>query len=155
MGRVDAYLEQNGARYPVYAESHSSTWILWNRHQRPRALSFEACKSHASNLKDRKARLVIEAVSNDLRANITANATDVDVVLEAPRVVADEFPHYVNQGGMELVTMTASGWLKDAGVKVGTYTFRSFPLPGKNVSRRFAMFAYPLGHPQRLEPCAW
>ena len=26
--RVDAYLEQNGARFPVYEESRPSTWIF-------------------------------------------------------------------------------------------------------------------------------
>jgi hypothetical protein len=61
--RVDAYLEQNGARYPVYAESQPSTWILWSRREPPRSATFEAGKSRAPNLKDGKARLVIEAVS--------------------------------------------------------------------------------------------
>ncbi len=150
--RVDAYLEQNGARFPVYAESHPSTWILWSRHQRPRSVTFEAGKSQAPNLKDGNARLVIVAVSNDLRANTTVNATDVDVVLAAPRVIADESQHYVNQGGMELVTMTPSGSWNDAGVKVGTYTFRSFPLPGKDVNQRFAMFAYPWDLPPDVKP---
>jgi hypothetical protein len=150
--RVHAYLEQNGARYPVYAESQPSTWILWSRHQRPRSVTFEAGKNKAPNLKDGNARLVIEAVSNDLRANTTVNATEVDVVLEAPRVIADEFQHYVNQGGMELVTMTSSGSWNDAGVKVGTYTFHSFPLPGKNVNQRFAMFAYPWDLPPDVKP---
>ena len=94
--RVDAYLEQNGARYPVYEESRPSTWIFWSRHEPPRSATFEAGKSRAPSLKDGKARLVVEAVSNDLRASTTVNATDVDVVLEAPRVIADEFQHYVN-----------------------------------------------------------
>src|SRR5450432_4129075 len=101
--RVDAYLEQNGARYPVYAESQPSTWILWSRHQRPRTVAFEAGKSQAPKLKDGNARLVIVAVSNDLRANTTVDVTDVDVILAAPRVSADEFQHYINQGGMELI----------------------------------------------------
>jgi murein DD-endopeptidase MepM/ murein hydrolase activator NlpD len=153
--RVDAYLEQKGARYPVYAESQPSTWILWSRHQRPRSVTFEAGKSHAPNLKDGKARLVIEAVSNDLRANTTVNATDVDVVLEPPRVIADELQHYINQGGMELVTMNPSGSWNDAGVKVGTYTFRSFPLPGKNANQRFAMFAYPWDLPPDVKPLVY
>ena len=39
--------------------------------------------------------------------------------------------HYINQGGMELVTITTRGSWNEAGVRVGKYTFRSFPLPGK------------------------
>ena len=153
--RVDAYLQQNGARYPVYAESHPSTWILWSRHDPPRSVTFEAGKSRAPNLKDGTARLVIEAVSNDLRAITTVNATDVDVVLKAPRVIADELQHYVNQGGMELVTMTPSGSWNEAGVKVGTHTFRSFPLPGRHENQRFAMFAYPWDLPPDVKPMVY
>ena len=153
--RMDAYLEQNGARYPVYAESRPSTWIFWNRSEPPRNATFEVGKSRAPNLKDGKARLVIEAVSNDLRASTSVNSTDVAVVLEAPRVIADEFQHYINQGGMELVTMTPSGSWNDAGVTVGTYTFRSFPLPGKDVNQRFAMFAYPWDLPPDVKPLVY
>ena len=153
--RVDAYLEQNGARYPVYEESRPSTWVLWKRREPPRSITFEAGKNRALNLKDGKARLVIEAVSNDLRASTTVSATDVDVVLEAPRVTPDEFQHYINQGGMELVIMSPSGSWNDAGVKVGTYTFRSFPLPGKDVNQRFAMFAYPWDLPPDVKPLVY
>ncbi len=150
--RVDAYIEQNNERYPVYGESRPSTWILWSRREPPRSVTFEAGKSRAPNLKDGKARLVVEAVSNDLRASSTVSATDVDVVLEPPRVVPDGLQHYINQGGMELVTMTAGGSFNDAGVKVGAYTFRSFPLPGKDANQRFAMFAYPWDLPPDVEP---
>jgi hypothetical protein len=65
------------------------------------------------------------------------------VVLTAPRAIPDDSQHYVNQGGMELVAFTTSGNWNEAGVKVGQYSFRSFPLPGKGSDQRFAMFAYP------------
>ena len=38
-----------------------------------------------------------------------------------------------------------------AGVKVGKYTFRSFPLPG-HPEQRFAMFAYPWDLPDNVNP---
>jgi hypothetical protein len=53
---------------------------------------------------------------------------------------------------MELVTFTASGGWSEAGVKVGRYTFRSFPLPGKDPNQRFAMFAYPWDLPPDVTP---
>ncbi len=87
-------------------------------------------KNKAPSLKEGKARLVVEAVSNDLRASADTAAFDVDVVLTAPRVIPDDAQHYINQGGMELVTFTPSGSWSEAGVKVGPYSFRSFPLPG-------------------------
>ena len=141
--RVSAWLEQNGARYPVMEQSAAATRLFWRRHEAPRSITFEAGKNQAPNLKEGKARLVVEAVSNDLRASTTMSAADVDVVLAPPRVSPDGLQHYINQAGMELVTFTAGGSWTEAGVKVGKYTFRSFPLPGRPADQRFAMFAYP------------
>ena len=70
-------------------------------------------------------------------------AQDVEVATQPPRVVADGHQHYINQGGMELVTFTPSGYWTEAGVQVGKHKFRSFPLPGGAPGERFAMFAYP------------
>lgn len=152
---LNAYVEQNGARYPVYHEARPSTRVFWSRSQPPRSVTFEAGKSRAPNLKEGRARLIVEAVSNDLRGSTTINESDVNVVLQPPRVIPDEYQHYINQGGMELLTMTLSGSWNDAGVKVGKYTFRSFPLPGKDVNQRFAMFAYPWDLPPDVQPLAY
>jgi murein DD-endopeptidase MepM/ murein hydrolase activator NlpD len=76
-------------------------------------------------------------------------------VLAPPRVVADGDQHYINQGGMELVTMTLSGSWNEAGVKVGNSTFRSFPLPGKDPNQRFAMFAYSWDLPPDVTPLVY
>jgi hypothetical protein len=94
----------------------------------------------------------VEAVSNDLRASTDAAFRDVNVVLTAPRATPDDLQHYVNQGGMELVTFTTSGNWNEAGVKVGKYTYRSFPLPGKSPDQRFAMFGYPWDLEASLTP---
>jgi murein DD-endopeptidase MepM/ murein hydrolase activator NlpD len=70
-------------------------------------------------------------------------------------VSADGFQHYINQGGSELVTFTASGYWTEAGVRVGKYTFRSFPMPGQtdsNSSQRFSLFAYPWDVPADTIP---
>jgi hypothetical protein len=69
-------------------------------------------------------------------------------------VIPDDLQHYVNQGGMELVTFSASGGWSEAGVKVGKYTFRSFPLPGSS-DRRFAMFGYPWDLPPDVQPLVY
>jgi hypothetical protein len=141
--RVSAYLEQNGTRYPVMEQNAPPTRVFWRRHEPTRSITFEAGKNKVPNLKEGKARLIVEAVSNDLRGGTTVAATDAEVVLSAPRVAPDGLQHYINQAGMELVTITAGGSWSDAGVKVGRYTFRSFPLPGRPANERFAMFAYP------------
>ncbi|MCL5742647.1 MAG: M23 family metallopeptidase, partial [Acidobacteria bacterium] len=67
----------------------------------------------------------------------------------------DGFQHYINQGGMELVTFTVSGYWTEAGVRVGNYTFRSFPLPGHKENERFAMFGYPWDVPPDTAPVVY
>jgi murein DD-endopeptidase MepM/ murein hydrolase activator NlpD len=152
--RVAAYIEQNGARYPLFDRQAPATRLFWHRHEAPFSISFDAGKSKAPNLKDGTARVVVEAVSNDLRAGSDSAAYNVKVSLEAPRVAADGFQHYVNQAGMELVTFTPSGSWTEAGVKVGAYTFRSFPLPG-HPDQRFSMFAYPWDLPPDVTPVVY
>jgi hypothetical protein len=139
---VAAYLEQDGSRYPVFDKAGPSRRFLWRRHEGPQTLTFEAGKNKAPNLKEGKARLVVEAVSNDFRGATSAASSDVTVILSEPRVIPDNLQHYVNQAGMELVTFTASGSWDEAGVKVGPHNFRSFPLPGGDPNHRFSMFAY-------------
>lgn len=142
--RLTAWVEQDGTRHTVYDQRNPARRLtFWRVEEEPRQVQFVAGKSKASELKDGKARLVIEAVSNDLRGRTDSVAFDVEVATQPPRVVADGHQHYVNQGGMELVTFTPSGYWTEAGVKVGPYTFRSWPLPGGAPGERFAMFAYP------------
>ena len=153
--RVTAYIEQNGVEYRVYQLKEPSHWIFWRRNQPRRSITFEAGKSRAPNLKEGKARLVVEAVSDDLRSHTDRNAYEVSVVLAPPHVTPDDFQHYINQAGMELVTFTASGSWSEAGVKVGTHTFRSYPMPGRGPDQRFALFAYPWDSPSDLAPVVY
>jgi murein DD-endopeptidase MepM/ murein hydrolase activator NlpD len=139
---VSAYLEQNGARYPLFDQTEPARHVFLQTKVAPRSFQFEAGKNKAPKLVEGKARLVVEAVSNDMRAATDRNAYDVTVVLAPPRAFADGFQHYINQGGMELVTFTPSGSWSEAGAKTGKYSFRSFPLPG-HPEQRFSMFAYP------------
>jgi murein DD-endopeptidase MepM/ murein hydrolase activator NlpD len=152
--QLTAYLEQNGARSVIFDQTSPATRFFWPRSAPPRIYLFDAGKTKAPNLKEGKARLVVEAVSNDMRASTDSAAFDLDVVLTAPRVVPDDAQHYVNQGGMELVTFTPSGSWNEAGVKVGTYSFRSFPLPGHS-DQRFSMFAYPWDLPPDVTPLVY
>jgi peptidase M23-like protein len=152
---VAAYLEQNGARYPLYEEKAPARRLFWSRHQPPRTVTFEAGKTRAPDLKEGKARMVVEAISNDLRGSSNSAAYDVNVVLAPPRVIPDDLQHYINQAGMELVTFTAAGSWNEAGVKVGDHLFRSFPLPGKPADQRFSMFAYAWDLPADITPVVY
>lgn len=152
--RVSAYIEQGGARYPIFEKDEAATRLMWQHNASPKLYMFDAGKTKAPNLKEGQAQLVVEAVSNDLRASTDAKTFDVNVVLAAPRVIPDDLQHYVNQAGMELVTFTPSGSWSEAGVKVGKYTFRSFPLPG-HPGQRFSMWAYPWDLPPDVTPLVY
>ncbi len=152
---VNAYLEQDGQQYPVFEQRQPATRLWWRKNVAPRTVTFEAGKSKAAALKEGKARLVVEAVSNDIRGSTDSVANDVNVVLAAPRVIPDDAQHYINQGGMEMLTMTTSGSWNSAGVRVANYTFRSFPLPGKSANQRFAWFAYPWDLAPDVTPVAY
>jgi murein DD-endopeptidase MepM/ murein hydrolase activator NlpD len=148
---VKAWVEQDGKQYPLFAQSYPARHFFFKRHEAPLRVTFEAGKNKAPELKEGKARIVVAAVSNDLRASKDSASLDVMVVLAPPRVAADDLRHYINQGGMELVSFTPSGSWSEAGVRVDKYTFRSFPLPG-HPDERFAMFAYPWDLPDNVTP---
>jgi Peptidase family M23 len=141
--RFRAVLEQNGARYTVYDQHRPAHRLLFMRlREAPHEVDFPAGKQQAPALKAGKATLIVEAQSNDFLGRTTSASVDLDVVLEPPRLVVDELQHYINQGGSELVTFTVSGDWSEAGVKVGQYTFRSFPMPGRPKNERFSLFAF-------------
>ena len=141
--RFTAAVEQNGARYTVYEQRTPARRLLFmRRREAPHTYAFPAGKQQAPALRAGKATLLVEAQSNDFLGRTTSAAYDVDVVLEPPRLVVDDAQHYINQGGCELVTFTVSGDWSEAGVKVGPYTFRSFPLPGRPKNERFSLFGF-------------
>src|ERR1022692_3084792 len=129
--RIDAYIEQGGARFPLTEVKTPAHRLFWRRHQAPRTLTFDAGKTKAPNLKEGDARIVVETDADDLAGHTDSTSAVVKVILAPPRVAPDDAQHYINQGGMELPVMTPGGSWSEAGVKVGSYTFRSFPLPGR------------------------
>src|ERR1035437_7540385 len=149
--RTAAYIEQGGARFPLTEVKTPAHRFFWRRNQAPQTLTFDVGKSKAPNLREGDARIGVEADADDLAGHTDATSLAVKVILAPPRVAPDDAQHYINQGGMELAVMTPGGSWSEAGVKVGQYTFRSFPLPGRP-EQRFAMFAYPWDLADNLTP---
>ncbi|MFN3322573.1 MAG: M23 family metallopeptidase [Bryobacteraceae bacterium] len=150
--RLAAFVEQEGARHQVFdVQKPANRLTFWREDEQPLTMSFVAGKNQAPALQDGKARLIIEATSNDLRARTTTMVQDVDVVTRPPALTVDAAQHYINQGGAELVTFSVSGYWTEAGVRVGKYEFRSFPLPGSQ-SERFSLFAFPWDVPADTVP---
>lgn len=145
-------IEQGGASTIVDQQSKPTTRFgFWRTNEQPEIIHFTLGKRQASQLKEAKARLIVEAQSNDLRGLTDRISTDVEVVLRPPAVTADGFQHYINQGGSELAVLTPSGSWQEAGVRVGSAKFRSFPAPGDGQGR-LSLFAYSWDTPPGTAP---
>lgn len=154
--RVTAEIEQNGTRYKVFETTEPAHRFLFlGKNAPPRLVKFAAGRKAVPALRDGKATLLIEAEGNDLRGSTGRVEATVEINTRPPRIAADGFQHYINQGGAELVTFTVSGYWTEAGVRVGPYTFRSFPLPGRPADERFALFAIPWDVPASTVPVAY
>ena len=141
--RITGAIEQSGSRYTVFdVHQEPHRVMFWRRHEAPQLKTFQVGKQQAPALHDGKARLIVEAESNDLRGRVDSIESDVEIVTQPPRISADGAQHYINQGGSELVVFTPSGYVTDSGVRVGKYAFRSFPHPSQT-NQRFSLFAYP------------
>jgi murein DD-endopeptidase MepM/ murein hydrolase activator NlpD len=148
---VKAVLEQDGKSYAVPGPQETSHHLRFFKNAPPASVTLNVGRASAPALHDGKAKLTVEAQSNDFRGETTSVSQDVDVITQAPHVVADGVQHYVNQAGCGLVTFTPSGYYSDSGVQVKDYVFRSFPLPN-HANQRFSLFAYPWDLPTGIEP---
>jgi murein DD-endopeptidase MepM/ murein hydrolase activator NlpD len=150
--RFTAILEQDGARTTIdEIRKPPDRLKFWLAQFPDQDIHFDAGNKHAPNLKEGKARIIVEAQSNDFRGGTDTISTDVDVVLRPPSVSADGFQHYLNQGGSEMVFLTPSGSWTEAGVRVGKDAYRSFPVAG-SATERLALFAYPWDMPTDTAP---
>jgi murein DD-endopeptidase MepM/ murein hydrolase activator NlpD len=148
--RFTAILEQDGARTTLDEIRNPADRIkFWLAQVPAQDIHFNAGSKQAPNLKEGKARIIVETQSNDFRGVTDTISTGVDVVLRPPAVSADGFQHYINQGGSEMVLLTPSGSWSEAGARVGQDTYRSFPIPG---TQRLALFAYPWNMPTDTAP---
>jgi hypothetical protein len=153
--RLTGVIEQGGSRYTVFDVHEAPHRVMfWRRHEAPLIKTFQVGKQQAPALHDGKAKLMIEAESNDLRGRVDSIESEVEIVTQPPRISADGAQHYINQGGSELVVFTPSGYVTDSGVRVGKYTFRSFPHPSQP-NQRFSLFAYPWDLPVDTVPVAY
>src|SRR5580700_9357664 len=85
--RFTAILEQDGARTTISETRNPADRVkFWLAQFPEQDIHFNAGSKQAPNLKEGKARIVVEAQSNDLRAATDTISTDVDVILRPPPV---------------------------------------------------------------------
>jgi len=137
-------LTQNDAVSATGVEAPDDRWTFWRRSEQPRLFEVELSADPKQGFRSGPARLTVEAVSNDFRGRMDTLAREVQINLEPPRLSVTGDTMYLNQGGAGLVRFSVSGYWTEAGVRVGSYEFRSFPLPGQeNASERFCLFVFP------------
>lgn len=149
--RVTAILEQDGKSYAVPGPQQPAHRFRFFKNAPPSSVTLNVGRGNAPALHDGKAKLIVQAQSNDMRGKTDSLSYDVDVITQPPHVVADGVQHYINQAGCGLVKFTPSGYVSDSGVMVKDYVFRSYPLPNHS-GERFSMFAYPWDLPVGISP---
>ncbi|MBV8818412.1 MAG: M23 family metallopeptidase, partial [Acidobacteriaceae bacterium] len=146
-----AYVTQGDQRFPVYQISNPPHRLLFFKNEPPRQYGFVVGTKSAPGLKDGKATLTVETVSNDLRASKTTLTRDLNVVTIPPDIQVLSRVEKMTQGGCELVVFAIRGFASSSGVKVGNYRFRSFPVPG-SPNKRFSLFSFPWDVPPQTAP---
>jgi murein DD-endopeptidase MepM/ murein hydrolase activator NlpD len=142
--KVEAFVEQNGARFPVWqlAQPSGAADNTW---------SFAAGTKTTPQLRDGQAKLIVEATSNDLLRKTARLERDVTVVTQPPSVSVDSDQHYLYLGMADLATFNVSGSWTAAGVRVGDQTYRAWPMPGGK-SGLFSLFAFAWNMPAGTIP---
>jgi len=145
--RIAAFVEQNGARYQVAEAAQPSAQpdTTWN---------FTAGAKTTPQLQDGNAKLIVEAVSNDLLRKTGRWEHGVRVVTRPPSVTADSDQHYLYRGMADLATLTVSGSWTEAGVRVGDQKFRAWPMPGGKPGM-FSLYAFAWNMPADTVPVAY
>src|SRR3974377_1525137 len=97
-----------------------STDAVWN---------FAAGIKTTPQLQEGKAKLIVEAISNDLLRKTGRAERDVTVITRPPRLSLDSEQHYQYLGMADLATFSVSGNWTEAGVRVGDQKFRGWAMP--------------------------
>lgn len=145
--RLTASVEQNGSSYRVWELTQPSRLsdATWN---------FAAGTNTTPQLRDGKAKLIVEATSNDLLRKTARSEREVTVVTRPPTVSVDSDQHYLYLGMADLATFNVSGTWAEAGVRVGNQTFRAWPMPGGKPGF-FSLFAFAWNMPSSTVPLVY
>ena len=144
ISKVSATVEQNGAQYAVWqmTQPTKAKDDIW---------SFTAGARTTPQLHDGKAKLIVEATSNDLLHRTSRVERELTVVTQPPSVSVDSEQHYLYLGMADLATFSVAGSWTAAGVRVGDQSFRAWPMPGGKPGL-FSLFAFAWNMPQGTIP---
>ena len=144
---LTASVEQNGTQYKVFEASQPSSLP-------DTTADFTAGVKTTPQLQAGKAKLILEAVSNDLRRKTARVERDVMIVTQPPSVSVDSEQHYLYLGMADLATFGVSGSWTEAGIRVGDQRFRAWPMPGGKPGM-FSLFAFAWNMPPDTIPMVY
>ncbi len=141
--RVTVFVEQNGVRTVAFEKVEPAQRFAFSLPPLPPGeIALSVGKKQVPALAPGKAVVTVEVQSNDLRAQVSSVAKELPVILEKPRVSADAEPVFLRRGGTGIVSFTVGGGWDEAGVRVGRFTFPSWPVKGRP-ERRLCLFSLP------------
>ena len=151
---VRVWVEQNGNRYLVREGTLPARRVFWQRGVADSDWTFNTGTESVPQLKDGKAQLIVEAVSNDFRGKTASAEREIIVVTQPPVVSADQDQHYLYLGMADLVTLNLSGYWTEAGVRVGDEKFPAWPMPDGKPGF-FSLFAFAWNMPKSTPPVVY
>jgi murein DD-endopeptidase MepM/ murein hydrolase activator NlpD len=151
---VTLFIEQNGTRYKAAEILEPARHIFWLHNVADQTLTLTAGTNTIPQLKDGKAKLIVQVTSNDFRSSVTNVEVDIAVATEPPSLSVDSDQHYLYLGMADLVTFNVAGYWTEAGVKVGGETFRAWPMPGGKPGE-FSLFAFAWNMPLSTVPVVY
>jgi len=147
-------IEQNRVSYRAGEITQPERRIFWRRDVPDSVLNVVTGTKSVPQLKDGKARLIIEAVSDDFLGKTGRLERDVTVVTQPPTLAVDSGEHYLYLGMADLVTFNVGGYWTEAGVRVGNETFRGWPMPDGKPGL-FSLFAFAWNMPAGTAPLVY
>ncbi|MGA9805510.1 MAG: hypothetical protein WBQ46_19865, partial [Terriglobales bacterium] len=88
-------VEQNGQRYSAWETKQPARRIFWQQAVPDSVWNFVAGTKTMPQLKDGKAQLIVEVVSNDFLGKTARLERDVTVVTQPPVLTVDSDQHYL------------------------------------------------------------
>ena len=146
-------LEQGGEAIPVLSEIYVPRWAFWRSGPKLVTQEINLGTTQQKQLKDGQANLRIVVQNKNWFSSRTALERTLAVRSRPPAIeVHTGGILYINQAGCEMVLYHVSPGTASSGVRVGTYFFPGFPLPGGEAGERLAFFAFPYDVPADSVP---
>jgi murein DD-endopeptidase MepM/ murein hydrolase activator NlpD len=141
-------LEQDSSLTTASVEAPADRWLFWKKREPAARFDVQIKADPRQGFRSGPARLTVETISNDFRGRTDVLTRDVQINLAPPVLTVTGDRAYLTVGGAGLVTFRATGYWTEAGVRVGNYEFRSYPVPGgTSESDRFCLFVFPFDVP--------